>query len=164
MSLIKLTGEEYAKISTDSPLWQSLSWERHQKALGRETRLYGLKTSNLDISTYALVIIDRTAFGLSVWDIPRGPIGPDSSEIISQIIEEAKKDKCMALYFSGNNLDLNQIKSKTSDRHEQPEETLVIDLEKSEEEILAQMKQKGRYNIRLAEKNEIQVKVFQIMS
>jgi len=30
--------------------------------------------------------------------------------------------------------------------------TAVIDLEKSEEEILANMKPKGRYNIRLAEK------------
>lgn len=37
--------------------------------------------------------------------------------------------------------------------------TAVIDLELSQEEILAQMKPKGRYNIRLAEKKWIEVKI-----
>ncbi|MDD4530507.1 MAG: peptidoglycan bridge formation glycyltransferase FemA/FemB family protein, partial [Candidatus Gracilibacteria bacterium] len=37
--------------------------------------------------------------------------------------------------------------------------TAVIDLTKTEDEILAAMKQKGRYNIRLAEKKGVQVKM-----
>jgi len=40
----------------------------------------------------------------------------------------------------------------------QPEHTLILDLTKSEEEILAQMKQKGRYNIKQAEKHNVTVK------
>lgn len=36
--------------------------------------------------------------------------------------------------------------------------TAVIDLEKSEDEILASMKPKGRYNIKVARKNEVEVK------
>lgn len=39
----------------------------------------------------------------------------------------------------------------------QPEHTLTLDLTKSEEEILSQMKQKGRYNIKIAEKNGIEI-------
>lgn len=35
--------------------------------------------------------------------------------------------------------------------------TVLIDLEKSEQEILASMKQKWRYNIKIAEKNEIKI-------
>lgn len=39
----------------------------------------------------------------------------------------------------------------------QPEQTRIIDLNQSEEEILAQMKPKGRYNIKVAEKHEVKV-------
>jgi lipid II:glycine glycyltransferase (peptidoglycan interpeptide bridge formation enzyme) len=39
----------------------------------------------------------------------------------------------------------------------QPEHTLLIDLTRSEDDILAQMKQKGRYNIKIAEKHQVEV-------
>ncbi len=40
----------------------------------------------------------------------------------------------------------------------QPEHTLILDLTKSEEEILAQMKPKGRYNIKIAQKISLAIK------
>lgn len=40
----------------------------------------------------------------------------------------------------------------------QPEWRQIIDISKSEDEILAQMKQKGRYNIRVAEKHGVEIK------
>lgn len=40
----------------------------------------------------------------------------------------------------------------------QPVHTIVLDLEKSEEEILAQMKPKGRYNIKVAERHNVSIK------
>ncbi len=40
----------------------------------------------------------------------------------------------------------------------QPEHTIILDLTKSENEILAQMKEKGRYNIRLAQKKGVTVR------
>jgi len=40
----------------------------------------------------------------------------------------------------------------------QPEHTLILDLAKSEDEILKQMKQKGRYNIKQANKHNVTVK------
>lgn len=41
--------------------------------------------------------------------------------------------------------------------HYQPDTTLIIDLSKNEDEILAQMKPKGRYNIKLAEKKGVKI-------
>ena len=41
----------------------------------------------------------------------------------------------------------------------QPRRTMVVSLEGSEEDWLARMKQKTRYNIRLAEKKEVVVRV-----
>lgn len=41
-----------------------------------------------------------------------------------------------------------------------PEHTLILDLDKNEDEILAQMKPKGRYNVNVARKNGVVVKQF----
>lgn len=43
--------------------------------------------------------------------------------------------------------------------HYQPENTIVVDLEADEEQILAKMKAKGRYNIKLAEKKGVEILV-----
>lgn len=41
----------------------------------------------------------------------------------------------------------------------QPQEILVVDISKSENEILARMKSKARYNVRLAEKRGVEVSI-----
>ena len=48
-----------------------------------------------------------------------------------------------------------ELKIATKDR--QPEASLILDLSSSEEDILAQMKPKGRYNIKVAQKNGVTV-------
>jgi lipid II:glycine glycyltransferase (peptidoglycan interpeptide bridge formation enzyme) len=50
---------------------------------------------------------------------------------------------------------------RTSPHNIQPPRTLIIDIEDSEQEILARMKQKTRYNIRLAEKKGVTVRAWE---
>src|SRR3990172_149578 len=105
MSLTRLTHEEYAewlKNSQETPLWQSLEWKSSQESLGRETRLYGLQNDSGALGAAALVIIDRTTFRLSTWDIPRGPTGNPEyfAELLSEIAKEAERERCMTVYFS----------------------------------------------------------------
>ena len=44
-----------------------------------------------------------------------------------------------------------------SDDYMEPRNTLYVDLRPTEEEILAQMKPKGRYNIRVAQRHRVSV-------
>jgi len=144
-------------------LWQSVEWKMYQEALGRETRIYALKEGK-QILASALVVIDRTSFGLSTWDSPRGPVWGlgirdwELGKLVETIILDAKKDHCFCLYLSPPAaLQATSYKLQASSRHEQPSATRIIDLTVSGEDILKQMKPKGRYNISVAEKHGIHV-------
>lgn len=147
----------------EATLWQSLDWKKYQESLGRETRLYVAEERD-GIAASALVIIDRTSFGLSTWDIPRGPLWESEShlssleELLHHMTDAAKKDRCMSIYLSpGHEMPKTKFGSRHSSRHEQPEATRVIDLTSGDEDILKQMHQKGRYNIGLAQKHGVRV-------
>ena len=53
------------------------------------------------------------------------------------------------------------LKLRTSPHNIQPPRTILVDIKASEEEILARMKQKTRYNIRLAEKKGVTVRTWE---
>ena len=154
--------DDWIKSHPEGSLWQSLEWKKYQEALGRETRLYVEKEESQIVAS-ALAIIDRTALGLSTWDIPRGPLVVENEKwkvenLVAHIISEAKKDKCVSMFLSPSfELSTFNFPLSTSPRHEQPEATRIIDLTKPEEEILAQMKPKGRYNMSVAEKHGVTV-------
>jgi peptidoglycan pentaglycine glycine transferase (the first glycine) len=157
--------KKYTKWVTSHPngsLWQSLDWKKYQEFLGREVRIY-IEEEDEEIVESALVVIDKTMGGFSTWDIPRGPLGPMNNgqwkmdNLIKIILSDAKNDRCISLYFSPIKKPIinYQLSIINSDRHEQPQATRIIDLTQSEEEILAQMHQKGRYNIKVAQKNGV---------
>lgn len=49
------------------------------------------------------------------------------------------------------------LKLRPAHAHYQPESTLILDLTLSEKELLAQMKPKGRYNIKVAQKHGVKI-------
>ncbi len=99
--------------------------------------------------------------------------GPDSTKDLADFLKEAKKiakkEKAVFLRIEPPiQLDTpeskeyekmaKKLKLRKAHASHQPECTRIIDLIKSEEEILKDMKQKGRYNIRLAKKKGVTVK------
>jgi lipid II:glycine glycyltransferase (peptidoglycan interpeptide bridge formation enzyme) len=137
-------------------LWQSTTWKKYQEALTREVRTYANDGAS------ALVVIDRTTGGFSTWEIPRGPLWTNEAavnDLLKKIVDDAKVDRCIELFVSPiTPLPTTHYPLTASSRHVQPQATRVIDLTKSEEEILAQMHPKGRYNIGVAKKHGIEVK------
>jgi len=136
------------------------------EALGRDVRLYVFEAGNV-IKASALVVIDRTLFGFSTWEIPRGPLLSDQwaedseqyENFLEQILKDAQKERCIIFYCSPlHPLPTGHWSLITSKRYVHCEATRIIDLTESEESLLAQMHQKGRYNIRVAQKHEITVK------
>lgn len=83
-------------------LWQSAEYAAFQKARPLEIKIY-IEEIAEQIVASALVIVHRTTFGLSTWNIPRGPLWTDQNppdQLLETIRNDAKKDKCISLYIS----------------------------------------------------------------
>ena len=156
--------DAWVRSHPQGSLWQSPEWKHYQKALGRETRIYALQEAE-NIVASALVVIDRTTGGFSTWDVPRGPLVALSFELraaslIETIAQDARKERCLSLFFSPSTalpLKAQSSKLKASTRHIQSAVTRILDLTLPEDALLKQMHQKGRYNIKVAEKHGVRV-------
>jgi peptidoglycan pentaglycine glycine transferase (the first glycine) len=140
-------------------------WREAQKLSGSNNFTVALK-DGLEVSIYK----NRLFKDLFYYYIPRGPLmrGTESEQesTINQILGRLPKDKkVIFLRFEPIILDgLPHIKgtiscNKNSPLSSQcsPNQTSVINLLNTEESILAQMKPKGRYNIKVATKNKVTV-------
>ena len=177
VSIKQLSSEKdyalYAEWIANHPegnLWQSLQWKRYQEALGKEVRIY-IEEESADIVASALVVIDTTTGGYSTWEVPRGPLTNgklrmENGQLFDFIIDKARKERCVCLYISPiskfsiiNSCPEHSRRDQLSiaKRHVHPQATRIIDLTQSEEDILKQMKPKGRYNIKVAQKHGVTI-------
>ena len=139
-------------------LWQHPLWDEFQKSIGRKTWL--LKSGNAS----ALVIKHDLPFGLSWLEVPRGPLFEDE-EGLSVILDELKdlgnEEKAVFIRLSPyaplRKRDWPIALSEAWDDHH-PQTSLIIDLTQSESDILKQMKPKGRYNIKVAQKHGVTIR------
>ncbi|MBI5421914.1 peptidoglycan bridge formation glycyltransferase FemA/FemB family protein [Candidatus Peregrinibacteria bacterium] len=154
-----MSETEFLKFWQKNPhrnLWQHPLWEGFQQALGRKT--WVLKTEH----SSALVVRHPLPLGLSWLEIPRGPLferGKLLDKLLGEVVALAKKEKAIFIRMSPlEELKVKNYELRVTHHDHHPETTLVLDLNLSEEELLAQMKQKGRYNIKVAEKNGVTIR------
>lgn len=114
----------------------------------------------------------RLPFGFSYWLVPRGPIvkgplsHPDSVALLQELLQKLRIE-CKGTHvrieppyercYESLCLVLVQALGLRRAGFVHPENSRIIDLQKSEDELLSSMHPKTRYNIRLAEKKGVTV-------
>jgi len=183
----KIWNEFIAENCSESFL-QSWEWGGFQEGLGRKVWRIGVihndlsgknKTNksqipNPKLVAMALIVKYDLPFGRSYFYCPRGPVidelGIRNYEsrmcgmLFSEIKKIAKDEKSLFLRFDPP-VEMNQkysTKLKKSSSEVQPRDTLMLDLEKPKEDLLKEMKQKTRYNIRLAEKKGTKITNYEL--
>jgi len=159
---------------------QSEEWRKFQENVGRKTFHVSyphpspLPEGEGDFSFWANVIEHKLPIVGKYFYIPRGPVlSADAEKFLifnfqfSKIIELAKKENAGWIRFDANNKEflkfatelITEQKIVKAPHDMQPREVFVIDIAKSEKELLAGMKEKTRYNIKLSQKKGVQIRI-----
>ena len=123
------------------------------------------------------ILFRKLPLGLTLGYIPKFSIRPNgvafNEELWREVDSVCKKNRAIFLklepdLWTDQEPDTPALSSvegwgltlRTSPHNIQPPRTIIVDIEGNEEEILARMKQKTRYNIRLAEKKGVIVRAW----
>jgi len=114
----------------------------------------------------AQILFRRLPLGLTLAYIPRGPVGIPEGDFWQDVDRICRLRRSIFLKVEPDAWEdpLEPVLGEAfssfgpSPHSIQPRRTIVVDLNGSEENLLARMKQKCRYNIRLAEKKEVRVR------
>ncbi len=148
--------DEFLGTHPDAALLQRSAW-------GELKSNFGWQAVRIVVGDAGAQVLFRKLPGnFSIAYIPKGPVGlsPDFLDEIDSVCHEKN-----AIFLR---IELDEWEGQ-ADRYSdlvknlrpaspfQPRRTILVNLEGSEEELLSRMKQKTRYNIRLAEKKDVVV-------
>ncbi|MBN1372024.1 MAG: peptidoglycan bridge formation glycyltransferase FemA/FemB family protein [Anaerolineaceae bacterium] len=110
-------------------------------------------------------ILFRHVAGFSVAYLPKGPLGPDWPSLWPEVDRLCRQKRAIVLKVEPDCWDFEPLDAparlpgfRADGIPVQPRRTLVVSLQGPESAWLERMKQKTRYNIRLAERKEITVR------
>ena len=164
MQLINLDNQkekldEFLKQNQGSFL-HSYAWGEFQSQIGNNIFRFGVLENEKLV--FAVTLIKKNLpIKKSYFYLPTFQISEERSKFLfEEIAKLAKQEDCIFLRVDPvGKFDFEKSDFKTEKTIDiQPRKTVILDLEKSEEDLLAGMKQKTRYNIRLAEKKGVRVR------
>jgi lipid II:glycine glycyltransferase (peptidoglycan interpeptide bridge formation enzyme) len=112
----------------------------------------------------AQILFRKLPLGFTLAYIPKGPIGEWLPELLPAINQICKEERAFMLKIEPDAIWDNDLADRLlahgfrpSAQTIQPQRTITIDLTSDDDEILTRMKQKTRYNIRLADRKGVTV-------
>ncbi|MCK5471612.1 peptidoglycan bridge formation glycyltransferase FemA/FemB family protein [Candidatus Gracilibacteria bacterium] len=161
--------EKFLKEQKFLPIQQTPIWAKFQKSVGVNSIRIGVKNEVNELVVFVQIFVRKLPFGFTSLQISRAPLLQETgnrkqeteiSDLLISEIEKIAREKnaVFARFDFQEDLEINSPKFREVEEENFPLNTLVLDLTKSEEEILAQMKPKGRYNIRVAVKHGVDVR------
>jgi len=142
---------------------QSPEWRMFQESVGKKTFIVKESGFSASIIKHRLPIIGAYFY------CPRGPILEKGDlrqnvKYIEKIIQLAKEENASWIRIEPENNEILELLRENkknvivmAPHNMQPKQIFIIDILKTEEELLAEMRQKTRYNIHLAEKKQLKI-------
>ncbi len=164
-SIASSDKEQFNSVVTH-PL-QSYEWGEFREKTGVKVIRKGLFKANKLVSGFQLTIHKIPHTPYTIGYLPKGDL--PTKELLDELKKIGKEEKCIFIQLEPNvtrNQEGKNWKLEIGNWKLQPAAhplftrfTFVLDLTKSEEEILAGMHQKARYNIKVAQKNGVEVSI-----
>ena len=150
--------QQFIKKNPEAHILQTEEWGRLKSAFGWNSQYLICGEAG------ALILFKKLPLGFSVGYIPKGPVGEGWNNIWPEIDQLCKQQRAIFLKVE---VDFDELDIKSmggiennfiaESRTIQPRRSIVIDLSGSEDDWLSRMKQKTRYNVRLAQKKDVVV-------
>lgn len=176
MQIIQV-GDEFKEhwdnfVKTNAPdggLLQSWEWGNFQKTLDNRVFRLGVINGDGKLQAAALIIEHDLPFEYNYLYCPRGPVIntlkiSDLNSLFAEIKSIAREKKSFLFridppWVLGNEKMITDSGLRKGENEIQPKCNFIIDITKTEEELLAFMKPKTRYNIGLAERKGVKIRI-----
>jgi len=150
--------DAFLQHQPDVHLLQTSAWGKLKSKFGWEP-VYLIKGG-----CGAMLLFRRLPLGLRVAYMPKGPVGCGNiNDLLPELHEVCKRRGAIFLKVEPDawegdaNIGDSMLQGWVPTRPVQPQRTVIIPLSGSDEELLDRMKQKTRYNVRLAMRKGISV-------
>ena len=150
-----LDWNKLIEANSNAHVMQHGAWGEFKSQFGWST----YRITNQDSG--AQLLIRDLPFGFRFAYIPKGPVGGNWKNLLLELHELCKAKNVFVLRIEPNGWDtggkqiIEMPEGFFPSNPIQPHRTIVVDLSCSEDELLMHMKQKTRYNIRLAKKKGV---------
>lgn len=145
----------------EAHILQSFAWGELKSAFGWSAH------RTISDACGAQILFRSLPLGFTIAYIPKGPIGDWIPEFIPRLDAICRDHNAIFLkiepdWVSDQSLEERLRAHGFSPSHQtvQPQQTMIVNLKGSEDEILGRMRQKTRYNIRLASKRDVTVQAW----